>query len=251
MDYETLKLVAVFLMSIVAGVLSGMAGMAGGVIMTPFLIWLGLTPQQTIATGKFASFGLGVGSLAAFRGRILKEKRSALIGIVALSLLIGVLSAALLQEVDNHILQIVMGVLMLFMVPVVWKEKAALKKRKTSNLRHIFGYVSLFSVLLMQGIMGGGVGMLLTVVFIIFFGATAIEANMLQKIAGLFLNVVIVLLLLHTGLILFDYGVVGLLGALIGGYLGSRMAIKKGNAFAKSLLMGFMTLSGIALILTA
>ncbi len=251
MDIHTAKLVGVFVMSLLVGGFSAMSGSAGGIVMTPFFIWLGLTPQQTIATGKFASFGLSIGAITAFRKKVVKEKRSILVAVIVLSILIGIVSAYTFQRVGNATLQKLIGVFMLLMIPAVWGENAGTRRKRVSKFRLRLGYVALAGVLFIQGVFGGGVGTILSVVFILFFGTTAIEANMLQRIATLLLNSVIVLLILHTSLIVFDYGTAALIGALIGGFAGSKFALKKGEKFAKVMLMAFMAIAGVALILGA
>ena len=251
MDHHAWLLVAIFFMSVLVSTLSAATGSAGGIIMTPFFIWLGLTPQQTIATGKFASFGLSIGAIAAFRHRVVKEKKSLISALILLAATVGIISAIIFQRIENATLQVFIGFLMLLMIPAIWEEKTGKRKRKTSRLRQKIGYASLAAVLLMQGVFGGGVGTLLSAVLIYFFGTAAIEANMLQRILTLVLNVVIVTLLVHTNLIFLDYGSAGLLGALVGGFLGSKIALQKGEQFAKVGLMIFMAIAGISLIATA
>jgi uncharacterized membrane protein YfcA len=54
-----------------------------------------------------------------------------------------------------------------------------------------------------------------------------------------------------SGLINFNYGFIALAGCLLGGFIGSRFAIKKGEKFARYALMALMLTSGIWLIATA
>jgi uncharacterized membrane protein YfcA len=249
MTHHWLTLVGVFFVSTLVCIFSGMSGSAGGILMTPFLIWMGLTPQQTIATGKFASFGLSIGALTAFRAKIVKEKKRMLVALIALSAIIGVIAALTFQHIDNGILQRLIGALMLLMIPVIWEEKAGLRRKKVSERRLLWGYGVLCAVLFLQGMLGGGIGTLSSVVFIVFFGTTALQANMLQRIVGIVLNIAVVAVLLRSSLIVYSYGIAAGIGALIGGYIGSKIALKQGNKFAKYALVIFMAIAGVALIL--
>ncbi|MBX4188923.1 hypothetical protein KW792_02375, partial [Candidatus Saccharibacteria bacterium] len=65
MDWHHYLPLFVFAVVFGTSILSGMAGGGGGFIITPFLIAIGLTPQQSIATGKVGALGLDTGSLAA------------------------------------------------------------------------------------------------------------------------------------------------------------------------------------------
>src|SRR5258708_4703779 len=108
MIWHDLLPAAVFLVSIISSLLSGMAGGGGGFILTPFYILIGLTPQQAVATGKFGSFGLSLGAAAAFKKRMLDDKRFSLF-IIGLSAVMGLAAALLLRQVDNTALQRLMG----------------------------------------------------------------------------------------------------------------------------------------------
>jgi uncharacterized membrane protein YfcA len=244
------QVVAVFFVTFVASVLSGMAGGGGGYIVAPFLIWLGLTPQQTVVTGKFVSFGLTFGAIAAFRKRMF-ERKGLSIALMLVAAVIGLASSFLIQKVDNTLLQRLMGILMLAMVPFVIQNNGKLKKGQPTKVHQAFGALFICGVLLLQGLLGGGIGSMVSAILIIFFGTTALEANAMKRKTSLVLNVVIVASLLGSGLINYKFGLFGMAGGLIGGYIGSRTALKKGDEFARYALLVFMLLSGIWLIVTA
>lgn len=242
--------VAVFLVTFVSSLFSGMAGGGGGFIINPFLIAIGLTPQQTVATSKFGSFGLISGSVAAFKERMLENRNLSLFAI-ALSAVIGVISSVLIRKVDNKSLQLLMGIITLAMVPFMLRKARGLHQSKASNMTRAVGSVFLAGVLLLQGILSGGIGSLVSAIFILFFGTTALEANMMKRKSSLVLNIVIVGSLLTSGLINYTYGLFGMAGGFLGGYAGSHIAIRKGDEFAKYALLVFMVISGIWLIATA
>ena len=54
---EPEKLVILGAVSLLMSILSGIGGGGGGFIMTPLAIFLGLTPQQAIASGKIGGLG--------------------------------------------------------------------------------------------------------------------------------------------------------------------------------------------------
>jgi uncharacterized membrane protein YfcA len=81
----------VFGVTFIASLLSGMTGGGGGFIITPFLIAIGLTPQQSIATGKLGALGLDAGAIAAFRGRI-KQYKNFTFFLMLIAIAVGFLS---------------------------------------------------------------------------------------------------------------------------------------------------------------
>lgn len=240
---------AVFVASIISSALSGMAG-GGGFILTPFFIWLGLTPQQAVVTGKFGAFGLYAGAIGAFRKRMLDDKKFSIF-IISLSLVTGLTAALILKNVDSKPLQILMGALMLGMLPLMAQSnKGFLKPIPTKSLKAI-GTVLMVIILLLQGVLSSGVGALVSAILIIFFGKSAIEANILKRKSSIVVSGVVVLALFTSGLINFRFGFAAMAGGLIGGYLGSKTALKKGDNFARYALMIFMVISGIWLIVSA
>lgn len=241
---------AVFLVTFIASLLSGMSGGGGGFIITPFYIAIGLTPQQAIATGKFASFGLGAGAVVAFRRRLLAKKGFTLF-LMGIAVATGLISSFLIRSVQNQHLQLLMGLLTLSMVPVLLIRHRGLKARQPGLTAKIFGTVALTVILLLQGILSSGIGSLVSVILILFFGTAALEANILKRKASIALNVIVVLGLLGSGLINYRYGAFGLLGSLAGGYIGSRIALREGEAFARYALLLFMVVSGVWLTATA
>lgn len=250
MTWHNLLPLAVFFVTFISSVFSGMAGGGGAFIINPFLIAIGLTPQQTVATSKFVSFGLIGGSIFAFKKRMLESKKFSLFAI-SLAALMGLSASILLRKVDNKSLQLLMGILTLALVPTMLKNARGLKPHKTTRLMQILGTILLSFVLLLQGILSGGIGSLVSVIFILFFGSTALESNMLKRKTSLVLNLVVVISLLNSGLINYTYGLFGVAGGALGGYVGSHVAIKKGDSFAKYALLVFMLISGVYLIITA
>lgn len=250
MYWHDLLPVAVFLATFISSAFSGMAGGGGSFIILPFYILIGLTPQQTIATAKFGSFGLTAGAVAAFKKRMLDNKRLSLF-IMALSGLAGFAASILVVNISNKLLQQLIALLILAMIPFMLLKRTDSQNYKPSSGMRSAGVLILAVVLFLQAAIGGGVGALVSTIFIIFFGASALEANVLKRKASLFVNVAVVAGLLGSGLINFEYGFLGMAGGFLGGYFGSKQAIKRGEDFARYTLLIFMFVSGIWLLLTA
>jgi len=250
MNWDDLLPLAVFFVALIASIMSGMTGGGGSFILTPFYILIGLTPQQAVATGKFGGFGMSLGAVAAFRERMLQNKRLSLF-VMVLAAIIGVIASLLLQEINNSILQLLIGFMMLAMVPfMIFKARKVLRKN-ASSVEKVIGISLLALVLLLQGLLSSGVGSLISAIFIIFFGMSALEANIMKRKTSLLITGVMTLLLLGSGLINFKYGFAGMAGGLFGGYIGSRIALKKGESFARYAMLMFMTVSGVWLVATA
>jgi len=243
-------LAAVFVVTIIASTLSGIIGGGGSFILTPFYIWLGLTPQQTVATGKFGGLGTALGAIAAFKKRMLENKKLSLL-VMAITLVVSLLASYLLQNIQNSHLQLAIGIFMVAMVSVVaMKDRKVSAKKPTLKTKSI-GTFLLSILLTLQGLLGSGLGSLTSLIFMYFFGMTPLEANMMKRKTSIILTTVIPLALLTSGLINFRYGFCAIAGGLIGGFIGSHIAIRKGDEFIRLALLVFIAVSGTWLIVTA
>jgi uncharacterized membrane protein YfcA len=250
MTWHELLPYAVFLVTFVASILSGMAGGGGGYIITPFMIAVGLTPQQSIATVKLWALGIDSGSIAAYRRKTIKRK-SLLLFLVLASALVGLISALAIRHLKNENLQLVMGLLNLAMVPILFIKHHEIKSRARHFIVQGLGLLVIIGLMLLQGIFASGVGSLINVFLIAVFGITVLEANLIKRKASLVSDIFSIAALLGASLINYKLGLIGMAGGLCGGYIGSKFALREGEKFARYALMVFMVVSGIYLITTA
>jgi uncharacterized membrane protein YfcA len=186
MDISVLNTAIVFAVVFLATIFSGMSGGGGGLIIVPFLIAVGLTPQQAIATTKFSGIGFSFGGIAAFKKKSFNNPLL-LTYMIILAIFISLLVPTLFKALSGNAFQIAIGILMI--------------------------------------------------------------ANAIQRIVALALNSFIVIsLILATNFIVWQYAIVGIVAATIGGYIGSNVALKRGEHFAKYVLAIFMLIAGIMLI---
>jgi uncharacterized membrane protein YfcA len=250
MTWHELLPYVVFAVTFVASILSGMAGGGGGFIITPFYIAIGLTPQQSIATGKLGALGLDAGAIAAFRGKI-KQYRNFTFLLMLMAIIIGFLSSYFIRNIRNENLQLVMGTMNLAMIPLLFIKHHRLKRRRKHYVLRSLSVVAIVAILLLQGTFSSGIGSLVNVFLILFFGFSALEASLIKRQTSIALDVVVLAGLLGAGLINYKYGLIGMAGGMTGGYIGSRFALHEGEKFARYALMGFMLVSGIWLIVTS
>ncbi|HEX5448139.1 MAG TPA: sulfite exporter TauE/SafE family protein [Candidatus Saccharimonadales bacterium] len=240
----------VFVVTFVASILSGMAGGGGGFIITPFLIAIGLTPQQSIATGKLGALGLDGGAIAAFRHRA-NRHRKLTVTLICLAFVIGIVSSFGIRHIGNDHLQLIMGIFNLAMVPLLFVKHHGLKSRRRHYLLQALGLGAIIVTMLVQGIFSSGIGSLINVFLILFFGVLALDANIMKRKSSLVSDVVVLVGLAGSGLINIQYGLISSAAGLAGGYIGSKFALREGEKFARYALMVFMVVSGVWLIATA
>jgi uncharacterized membrane protein YfcA len=248
MDVSALHISVVFFVVLLASIFSGMSGGGGGMLIVPFLILVGLTPQQAIATTKFSGIGFSFGGIAAFKKRAL-NRPLLLIYMIILAMFIGLVVPVVLKALNGQTFQIAIGLLMIILVPVTLSDKNGIKTVTTSISKKIAGGVLLGFTFLVQGVFSSGTGLLNNLVLMSFFGLKALDASAIQRVSALALNsFIIVALATTTNFIVWQYAIAGVAAGLIGGYIGSKIAIKRGEKFAKYALAIFLLISGVLLL---
>lgn len=249
MTWHELLPYIIFAVTFVASILSGMAGGGGGFIITPFYIAVGLTPQQSIATGKLGALGLDAGAIAAFRGKI-KAHRRFTAYLMLIAAVVGLASSYFIRNIGNQNLQLVMGVMNLVMIPFLFVRHHKLKSRRSHYVLRALSVLAIVTVLLLQGIFSSGIGSLVNVFLILFFGFSALESSLIKRQTSIVLDVVVLAGLLGAGLINYKFGLIGMAGGLSGGFIGSKFALREGERFARYALVAFMLISGVWLVAT-
>lgn len=79
-------------------------------------------------------------------------------------------------------------------------------------------------------------------------GLTYLESNATKKISGLTMAIVGTIFFAYFGIIDYFYGIILMMGMVSGGYLGVKIAIKKGNNLIKIIFSLIVILSTIKLI---
>lgn len=234
--------------SIVMSTISGVAGAGGGFIMTPLMIFLGLTPAEAVSTGKFGGLMVALGSLGGMRSAHGTVHWRRIVPVMVLALLVGLVVPFAIKTLDHEVYRVTLGIILLLMVPVVLLKKIGITPHKPSTAKKYLGGVLLALALGLQGIFSGGIGTLVNVVLMGMLGMTAIEANITKRWAQLILNVAIILGVVFSGLVVWQIVAVSAFTTFTGSYIGGRLAVKKGNAFVMDVMVALMVVSALALI---
>ena len=235
------------LVNFVATTLSGISG-GGGFIVTPVLIFLGLTPQQAIASGKLAAVALSLGSLQKLHKAKLHNWR-VVAPIMILAAVIGLAAPYFIVRLENDFYEKILGILLIVMIPVLYLTKSGQVKKELPQSFKTVGWVLIAVLLATSAIFSGGAGSLVTVAMMMFLGMSALEANVTRRFSQLALNALVFLGVIGSGLMVWDVAVVGAISAFFGGQLGSHLALKKGDRFVLTFFAIFMFISGLVLLL--
>lgn len=236
-----------FIVALLSGVVSGMSGGGGGFIMAPYSLLIGLTPQQIVGNASIAGLGLGTSSLFAMRGRLTLHKRF-LWPLAVLTVFATVLAMLVLPKINNGTFTVAIGVLLVLLAPTLFIKKQNLQPGERSQKSIMIGYVT-YTVVLFASSLGSGLATLLFLPLMFLMGLSALQANMLRRVLMLIQGIVAFCIVLPQGYIVWNYAIASLVGCYIGGFIGTKIALKKGDIFVKYGMAAVMVVSGLALLI--
>ncbi len=244
---EFLPLVT-FALALVMGILSGMSGGGANFIVVPYLIAIGLTPAQALATSKLAGLGSAIGTLTAFRGKHLVDKRY-LFPFMTITFVCALLAAVIVPTINEVVFQRIIGIALLVMVPTLFINKGKFQPGPRTRGWIIAGFVGYTIASLAQTMVGSGLGTMVNLVLMYLFGMGALQATATKRVTQTVQSVLLFVLLAIQGLVVWVHAIAGVLGSSIGTHIGSNIALKRGVWFVKIMLAGVMFVSGVALLL--
>lgn len=229
-------------------ILSGIAGAGGGFIMTPLGIFLGLTPAQSISTGKFSGLSVTIGSLIGMKKAHGRLSKARIIPVMILAFLVGLAVPNVIKTLDSDVYKITLGIILLLMIPIMIIKKVGIDRQRPKRWQRVLGGGLLTLALVLQGVFSGGLGTLVNVVLMGMMGMTALEANLTKRWSQLILNATIIIGVIGAGLIVWPVVAVGVCSTFAGSLIGGKIAVDKGDTFIVRIMVGVMLVSALALI---
>lgn len=240
--------VIVFIIGLVSSFIGNLAGGGGGTIAIPALIFLGLPPQVSIATKRFSSLGSDAVTFFQFKNSRKIFWRHAII-IALFTAVATIIGANILVDIDKDLLIKILSFFILVAIPFTLAKKSyGLKRKQASKTRDIFGYVIYFFVDIVDAFVGAAGGYFTSLILISLMGLTYIEANATKKLSALVMAIVGSSVFAYHGLINYTYGAALMVGMILGGFLGVKMALKNGNYLVKIVFSIIVILSAIKLL---
>lgn len=225
-----------FLVSLIANTFSAFSGGGAGLIQFPLLIFLGLSFSVALATHKVASVALGVGAILRYLSTSQLERKFVLMMICA-GVPGVVLGGSFVLLIPEDLAIISLGILTggLGMYSIFKPTLGQIDNPQHRDTRgYIQGSVMLFLLGILNGSLTSGTGLFVTIWLVMWFGLDYQRAVAYTLIlVGIFWNGAGAITLGILAEIRWDWLPALLAGSLIGGYLGSHLAIKHGNRWIK------------------
>lgn len=250
----------VVLAALIGGVMNSIAG--GGTLLTfPALVALGVPAIDANATSTVALWPGALGSMWGYRGELTGARRWA-VGFAVPSLVGGIAGALLLMWTPAErfaalVPWLVLGATLLFSIqrPVMrWFSVHAHHTASDAELTSRWPPPSIlfyqFLVAIYGGYFGAGVGILMLAA-LGFMGLSNIHRmNGLKNWGGLCMNGVAAILFAFSSLVNWPVALAMAVGAVSGGYLGSRTAQRVPQQLVRSAVVAIGLISGVLLLLT-
>jgi uncharacterized protein len=227
------------LLVIVAGLLAGWVDAVvggGGLIQLPALLLVpGISPVQALATNKMGSvFGTAT-SAVTYARRVHPDLRTAIPMAIAAGLAaVGGAGVATLLPASVF-KPIILAALVVVLSFTLAKRQAGLATALRFRGRRHYGTAVLIGagIGFYDGLIGPGTGSFLVIALVSALGYSFLDGSAKAKIVNLATNIGALALFAPTGHVLWGLGLI--LGAsnMVGGYLGSRMAVSKGSGFVR------------------
>lgn len=214
----------------------------GGLITLTAYVAVGLPPTTALGNNKFASAS---GTLVASIQYLAQKQVSLLVGGIAiLTTFIGsaygsFLATRYAATYLSYLLIILVPSLAIFMMVNPNFGKASIRLRSfTLLLSGITGFV----MGMYDGFFGPGTGMFLTLIFTSVLGLDLLKACGTARIVNLASNLAALTIFLYHGVIDFYIAIPCAVSAIIGGYIGSHLALRVGSKVVKPVMLLVLSL---------
>jgi len=248
---ELMTLVFLSIGGLFAGIMNTVVG-GGSLISVPLLITSGLPAHLAIGTNRFAMvFNTGVGAIDYHRN---VKYKIGLALFLSISASVGsYLGANIVLQIDEGILEYVIGVLMLIMGGIVaYKQKFGLHEKSIKVTRKIIVSIVVLSFLLgvYGGFFGAGISTMFTFAFVSLFGMSFIGSAGITRFIVSILSMIAVSIFYINSKIDFLFGMILAASFIVGAKIGVRVALKAGNVWVRRLFVLLIAISSINLLLS-
>ena len=223
-----------------AGLIDSIVG-GGGLVLTPAMLNLhpGLNILQAIGTQRTSSImGTSVAAWNYLR-KIHIERRILLPACVA-AMAASAIGVQFAKRLDPELLKwTVLAICVILAVYTVFRKDLGLKEERRFHPKHeslaalSIGTASGFY----NGLIGPGTGTIMVFAFVSFLGLDFLKSSAVSKAANVSADISSWTVLMLSGFVLWVLAVPLIIGNMLGSYIGSHMAIRKGQTFVRAMFL--------------
>ncbi len=235
--FEAMLILALCCFAFFAGFIDAMVG-GGGLLQLPafFVLQPHLSLVQTLATNKTASFfGTSVSAYRYIQKVEIDWKH--LTPAIVTAFICSLSGALLVSHVrKEQFMPFILIVLVLVLLYTVFKKELGLHHVDKSLTRKQYLLYAIGTGAIIgfyDGLIGPGTGSFLIFSFVVLFGYNFLHASANAKVINCFTNISALLFFLIQGNIIWHIAIPVGAANMLGSYVGSHVALKKGSGFIR------------------
>jgi len=229
-DTYIILFIAAFLASLIDSIAGG-----GGLLTTPAMLLVGISPLNTLATNKFQScFGTFTSTYNYYKNGLLTEPRKTFyFGLSFTGSMIGTL---LVSRISNDLLEKIIPVLLISAAIFFILNRGPAVASKSSTLLFIFNLIVLL-IGFYDGFFGPGTGSFFVLAFVVIKGVSIMESTAITKLLNFASNFAAFIIFSIKGYVIWELGLIMAVAQIMGANLGSRFAITNGEKVVRPVLV--------------
>jgi uncharacterized protein len=244
-EYEVLTIIALIAFSFIAGFIDAVGG-GGGLIQIPaLLISLPKTPLPTIfGTNKIAALA-GTSISALQYSKRIKFNYKLLIAISICAGVSSFLGAKVVSYINVSTLKPVILIVLIAIAiyTFIKKDLGATQTKKLSfDKQLLYGSLIGLTIGFYDGFFGPGTGSFFVLGFVVVLGFEFVHASAYAKIINCMTNISALFVFIRQGHYLLELAIIMSVCNITGNIIGTRLALKKGNTFVRTIFLVIVTL---------
>ena len=244
-EYSLLTIILLAVFSFIAGFIDAVVGGGGLVIVPFFLISFPKVPMPMVfGTNKIAGFSGTALAAVKYAQRVKFDIR--LLLIISISAFIAsFIGAKVVSFIPSESLKpFILIVLILIAVHTYFKKDLGSIETKELPFwkQALFG--SLFSLVIgfYDGFFGPGTGSFFVLAFVVVLGFEFVKASAYSKVINCITNISALIVFIKNGQFIIELAIIMAIFNVSGSYIGTSMALKKGNDFIRTVFLVIVSL---------
>lgn len=223
-----------------AGLIDSIVG-GGGLVLTPAM--LNLHPQlhilQAIGTQRTSSI-MGTSVAAWNYLRRIKVERRILVPACVAALSASAVGVQLAKRIDGEVLKwTVLAICVVLAIYTVFRKDLGLREDRRFHPKHeTMAAVAIGAATgFYNGLIGPGTGTIMVFAFVSFLGLDFLKSSAVSKTTNVAADLSSWAVLAFGGFVLWTLAIPLIIGNMIGSYIGSHLAIRRGQGFVRAVFL--------------
>lgn len=227
-----MEILLIAVLGFVMGIVTSISGGAG-VFAVPTLLAFGIPPVNALALNRMSDVGVVLGALRNYwKSRSIDWKLAfKIMPIMAVGSFAG--AKVIINVPTEYLKHIVLGGVIIGMIILLRPTRPLMDKHESTPTKMVFGYF----LMLLVGIWGGALAMagatFAVLVLVYLFGKKFVEARSTDIAAAIPETLIATTILTMASTVSYLWLLTMFISSFCGAFLGSHMAVKRGDAFVK------------------